>query len=65
VAGFALSYALTAAGRLPSGAQELVSDAAPQVSQLLSYPLSETLASAEAKSVVEDNFKEVRQAGRG
>jgi hypothetical protein len=39
--------------------QELVSDAAPQVSQLLSYPLADTLSSGEAKSVVEDNFKEV------
>ncbi len=42
--------------------QELVADASAQVRSLLEYPLAETLASPEAKSVVDDNFGEVAQA---
>jgi hypothetical protein len=42
--------------------QELVSDAAEGVRALLAYPLEATLGSPEAKSVVEDGFKEVAGA---
>lgn len=41
---------------------ELVSDAGALVRSLLAYPLTETLSTPEAKSVVDDNFKEVAQA---
>lgn len=42
--------------------QEVVADASSQVRTLLAYPLAETVASPEAKAVMEDNFKEVVEA---
>ncbi len=42
--------------------QELVSDAEPSLRSLFSYPLSETIASEEARPFVEDNIKQVLDA---
>ncbi|KAG2490199.1 hypothetical protein HYH03_011326 [Edaphochlamys debaryana] len=51
-----------AAVKLVSKGVELVTDVETEVRKLLAYPLEETLASAEAKAVLDDNFPEVANA---
>eukprot|EP00775_Hariotina_reticulata_P006873 gene6873-7089_t len=66
VAGGVLSDASSpfaaAVARLVKGSVDMLSDAAAQVPQLLSYPLSETLQSEDFKPIQEDNFLEVASA---
>ncbi|PNH06735.1 Glutamate--tRNA ligase, chloroplastic/mitochondrial, partial [Tetrabaena socialis] len=51
-----------AAVKLVSKNMELVTDCEPEVRKLLGYPLAETLASPEAKVVLDDGFPEVAKA---
>lgn len=40
----------------------MVSDADAEVRKLLAYPLAETVASGEAKSILEDDFSQIVEA---
>ncbi|GLC33308.1 hypothetical protein PLESTB_000347800 [Pleodorina starrii] len=51
-----------AAVKLVSKSMELVTDCEPEVRKLLGYPLAETVASADAKAVLDDGFAEVAGA---
>ncbi len=51
---------VAAAVQLVKNSLELVVDAEPELRRLLAYPLADTLASAAAAPVLEDNFLEAR-----
>lgn len=43
----------------PLALQELVSDCEAEIEKLLSYPLADTVASGDAKAVLDDDFVQV------
>jgi hypothetical protein len=53
---------VSAAAALVKTSLELAVDAEPQLKALLSYPLEETLASADAASLLDDGFSDVATA---